>query len=162
METFSEMAANIQHAYPEQFDWHANNILIKPLENKFWMLGAYDENEQKLYLGIYDMGIGIAESMSFQKYKIEFVQKLFKKNDNISRVKAAFEIGKKGTSTNKSYRGKGLGEVVPNLLKGNIENRLILLTGNTYCDILSDDSNNNYSYINQYLQGTFLYFSVQT
>ena len=157
-ETFKEIAGNIEHAYPQKYDYVKNNLQT-PFEHLFWMMGAYNEDQKELYLGIYDNGRGIVKSMSENKSKLDLVIQSFGTKTNENIIKSVFQPGKKGTSTNDSGRGRGLGVVVPKLLGKNTKNRLNLLTETTFA---TKDLTGIKYWPNDdiYLQGTFLYFTI--
>lgn len=92
-EAFTEAADNaLEHAYD---DTMADGTFIP---GGWWTSGAYDTRKKRLFLSVYDQGVGIPNTI------IRKLQKFLPKSDSHS-ILTAVEYGK--TRTKKKGRGKG-------------------------------------------------------
>lgn len=106
----TEAMTNVsQHAYPEDYD---PGVLY--LKNRWWMSGHFDTERSLLTVLFCDQGAGIP--LTLPRFKLwetlqEFLNSLNLPNFSDSvLIQAAFEIRR--TRTGKSYRGRGLGQLM--------------------------------------------------
>lgn len=160
-----ELTANSrEHAYPKGYAY-VRNSLRRPMNRVISIMGAYDSSEHVLYVGVYDCGIGIVNSIKRCKDKMGIIDKLHGLLGTLEEryLEGAFRLqGDGSTSTGDVLRGNGLGEVVPELVNTSEKHALLVYTGNVNGLLTSrlekiKVARNNHM---GYLQGTLMYFKL--
>jgi hypothetical protein len=102
-DSMSEAITNcVQHAY--------ETIPQERMEHKWWMFAKKTDNN--LTVAIYDLGIGVAESLRIKPELMDYLKGLIwrSKKSDIRLLKLA--VGSYKTRTQLTYRGKGLPEML--------------------------------------------------
>ena len=115
-DSMSEAIINcVQHAY--------ETIPQERMQHKWWMFAKKTDNN--LTVAIYDLGIGIAESLRIKPELIDYLKELIwrKKKSDIRLLKLA--VGSYKTRTQLTYRGKGLPEMLEFIKQTNVGGLMI-------------------------------------
>ncbi len=125
-----------------------------------WWLNVNYMNDKACF-SFFDYGVGIFTSLKNKKNGSKFynaldnLQKIFKSENNAENLKLILEGKLHKTSTNKSYRGKGL-PGMKDTLDRNLISNLHVITNDSYANVV----NNEYRTLKCSLKGTFLYWEL--
>lgn len=143
---------------------NTNNHASHTLGDKLWWLNVTRKHNPKtLCFSFIDYGMGIFNSLSTKTEKDKFygwitkVIPFFNPEDHNVLLEAMLQGRFHKTVTGKYYRGKGLPGIYNQLNKNSISN-LIIISNDVYANV----KNNNYIKLRNTLEGTFVYFEVDS
>ena len=104
----TEAMTNVrQHAYPDSLE---SNAQVKT--NRWWMFGAFAEDQKILTCVFFDRGVGIPATLP-NKFTMEHLASFFEKfgltQNDASMIEAAMELGR--TQTGARHQGRGLADI---------------------------------------------------
>ncbi|QEX16037.1 hypothetical protein FRZ44_13290 [Hypericibacter terrae] len=118
------MANVLHHAYP-----HGEKYVATPIQNQWWMSGAYNSANAQLSVQFFDQGVGIPTTLP-RKHPAERIKGVLSSlglpDDDASRIKAAMLLGRSRTS--EPHRGGGLSDIKA-FVEATGKGRLRILSG---------------------------------
>lgn len=143
---------------------NTNNHASHTVGGKYWWISvSKKENPKTICFSFIDYGMGVFKSLSNKQPGNKFYGwadkiRAFINPDSHSSVLESLLSGKfHSTVTNNYFRGKGLPGIYREYQKGSIRN-LIVVTNDAY----ADTQNNIYKPLSSQLDGTFVYFEVDS
>lgn len=100
------MTNSVTHAYPE------TRSFPKGLNKRWWMSGSYNKVTGRMFVMVYDQGVGIPTTLPYSRFKefiFSFLRGFGLDGSDGNLIKAAMRIG--NTQTGLQNRGLGLNEM---------------------------------------------------
>jgi len=133
--------------------YHANP---KEIGHETWWLTVYhDKEDNHVSFAFIDTGVGIFKSTKMNDFGAKFAS-LFGGSDNCDILKEIIS-GRKRSSTQIPYRGKGLPTIYKGLERNYYSNLKIISN-----DVKADLSTNEFTKLKKEFRGTFLYWELNT
>lgn len=100
------MTNSVTHAYPRTRNFH------QALDKRWWMSGSFNKVTGRMFVMVYDQGVGIPTTLPYSRFK-EFIFGFLKsfglEGSDGNLIRAAMRVGK--TQTGLQNRGLGLNEM---------------------------------------------------
>lgn len=124
------------------------------MQREWWLSIEKTDNPRQVNFSFIDYGVGIFNSLQ-KKGILQILKNKIMNPSNAKCLKQIFEKEIHKTSTDESYRGKGLPEIKENLDKNSFKN-LRVLTNDVYADVAIGE----YTDLDYHFNGTFFYFEL--
>lgn len=123
-------------------------------KKEWWLSIEKTDNPRQVNFSFIDYGVGIFKSLQNKGFLQNLKNRLINPS-NAECLKKIFEKEIHKTSTDESFRGKGLPEIKENLDKNSFTN-LRALTNDVYADVAIGE----YTDLDYHFNGTFFYFEL--